>query len=149
MFTPATARTPLPPSVVPPTTWKACREPLLSGSVLFLAIASFALMTLVIGSLNWLGMAGMVVPIAVLLLGLGTANLPYEYLPGFWQDWVYPWNPLRFLAEGSRALLFQGAGWWNPTTLGLIITAIVGVTLVGSSVLRPATKRTPAEPERR
>ncbi|WP_164546441.1 YhgE/Pip domain-containing protein [Corynebacterium hylobatis] len=111
-----------------------------TGAAVFLAIASFALMTLVIGSINWLGMAGMIVPVAVLLLGLGTANLPYEFLPSFWQDWVYPWNPLRFLAEGSRALMFQSAGWWNPATLGLIVTGVVGVALVGTSVLKPAKK---------
>lgn len=111
-----------------------------AGAAVFLAIASFALMTLVIGSINWLGMAGMIVPVAVLLLGLGTANLPYEFLPSFWQDWVYPWNPLRFLAEGSRALMFQGAGWWNPATLGLIATSVVGIALTGTSVLKPAQK---------
>lgn len=111
-----------------------------AGAAVFLAIASFALMTLVIGSINWLGMAGMIVPVAVLLLGLGTANLPYEFLPSFWQDWVYPWNPLRFLAEGSRALMFQGAGWWNAATLGLIVTGIVGIVLTGTSVLKPAAK---------
>lgn len=103
----------------------------------FMAIASFALMTLVIGSVNWIGMAGMAVPVAILVLGLGTANLPFEFLPGFWQDLVYPWNPLRLLAEGARALLFQGAGWWNAATPGLVATAVVGVGLVTTSVLAP------------
>ncbi len=47
----------------------------------FLSVAVFALMSLVIGSINWAGMSGMLVPVGVLLLGLGTANLPYEFLP--------------------------------------------------------------------
>lgn len=104
-------------------------------SAVFLAISSFALMTLVIGSVNWLGTAGMVVPVAMLVLGMGTADLPYEFLPAFWQDFVHPWNPLRFLADGGRALLFQGAGWWNAATPGMVITAVVGAVLVGTSVL--------------
>lgn len=108
---------------------------------LFLAIASFALMTVVIGSINWIGMAGMAVPVLILVLGLGPADLPYEFLPSFWQHWVYPWNPLQFLASGARALLFQGAGWWNPATLGLIITATVGTALVATSVLTSRGKK--------
>lgn len=111
------------------------------AAVGFLALASFALMTLVIGSINWAGMAGMAVPIAILLLGLGTANLPYEFLPSFWQDWIHPWNPLRFLADGARALLYQDAGWWNASTLPLIITAVVGVVLVATSIATPRGRR--------
>ena len=40
----------------------------------FLSIAVFALMSLVIGSINWAGMIGMLVPVGVLLLGLGVAD---------------------------------------------------------------------------
>ncbi len=114
------------------------------GAGLFLAIASFALMTVVIGSINWVGMVGMAVPVLILILGLGPADLPYEFLPSFWQHWVYPWNPLQFLANGARALLFQGAGWWNAATLGLVITAIVGSVLVATSALTPRGKPSPA-----
>lgn len=108
----------------------------------FLSIAVFALMSLVIGSLNWAGMVGMLVPVGVLLLGLGVADLPYEFLPAFWQEWIYPWNPLRFLTEGGRALLFQGAGWWNSATLGLVVTGLVGAALIASSALTPRGRAT-------
>lgn len=111
------------------------------GAGLFLSVASFALMTIVIGSINWVGMIGMAVPVLILILGLGPADLPYEFLPSFWQEWVYPWNPLQFLATGSRALLFQGAGWWNAATLALIITAAVGTALVLTSAFTPRAKR--------
>ncbi|QNP55474.1 YhgE/Pip domain-containing protein [Tessaracoccus defluvii] len=120
-----------------------------AGAVTFLAIAAFALMTVVIGSVNWLGMGGMVVPVGILLLGLGTANMPFEFLPAFWQDLVYPWNPLRFLAEGSRALLFQDAGWWNAATPALVLTGLVGAVLVLSSVFTPRGRsRSRRRPER-
>lgn len=107
----------------------------------FLSIAVFALMSLVLGSINWAGMVGMFVPVGILLLGLGTANLPYEFLPSFWQDWIYPWNPLRFLAEGGRAVLYQGAGWWNAATLGLAITCLVGAALTATSALTPRGRK--------
>lgn len=110
------------------------------GAAFFLALASFALMALVIGSINLVGMAGMIVPVAVLILGMGTANLPYEFLPAFWQDWVYPWNPLRYLADGSRALLFQGASGMNPATGGLLVTGLVGLALVAASLMKPAAR---------
>lgn len=110
----------------------------------FVAIGVFALMSLVIGSINWVGMVGMIVPIGILLLSMGTANLPYEFLPAFWQDWIYPWSPLRFIAEGARALLYQGAGWWNAATLGLVVTGIVGLVLIVTSAFTPRG-RTPVE----
>lgn len=115
-----------------------------ASSAAFMAVSAFALMTLVIGSTNWAGPAGMVVPVLILALGLGTADLPYEFLPAFWQDLVYPWNPLRYLAEGARALLFQGAGWWNSATPALLVTAVVGGVLTATSVLRP--RRVTARP---
>lgn len=110
----------------------------------FLSIAVFALMSLVVGSINWAGMAGMLVPVGVLVLGLGAADLPYEFLPSFWQNWIYPWNPLRFLAEGGRALLYQGAGWWNAATLGLVVTGLIGIALVTTSVATPRGGRATA-----
>lgn len=116
-------------------------------AAVFLAISSFALMTLVIGSVNWFGAAGMVVPVLMLVLGLGTADLPFEFLPAFWQELVYPWNPLRFLADGGRALLYQGAGWWNVATLGLVVTAAVGTALVGTSPLTPRGRSASAQGE--
>lgn len=71
------------------------------------------------------------------LLGMGTANLPYEFLPAFWQDWIYPWMPLRFLAEGARALAFQGAALWNGSTAALSVTALVGAAALITSAWRP------------
>lgn len=114
----------------------------LVGAGVFLTISSFALMTLVMGSINWVGMVGMAVPVLILVLGLGPADLPFEFLPAFWQELVYPWNPLRFLAEGARALLYQGAGWWNAATPGMVTAAILGMVLVGASGLTPRGRRT-------
>jgi hypothetical protein len=107
---------------------------------LFMSLASFALITIVIGSLNWFGMVGMAVPILLLVLGLGTADLPYEFLPGFWQSMVYPWMPLRFIADGARAILYQGAGFWNISFGALAIVAAVGIFIMSTSIITPLHK---------
>lgn len=97
---------------------------------LFITIASFAFQMLVMGSLDLFGMAGMVVPIGLLIIGMGTAYLPTEFLPSFWQDWVYPWDPLRFMADGFRGILYMGQGFWNPSSPVLLIMVGVGLVLM-------------------
>lgn len=103
----------------------------------FQALASFALISLVLGSVNWVGTLGMAVPVLILVTGIGTADLPYEFLPSFWQEYIHPWNPLRFMADGARALAFQGAGWWNPATSGVLLAGAIGAVLTATSVFNP------------
>ncbi|MGI5951689.1 MAG: YhgE/Pip domain-containing protein [Brooklawnia sp.] len=103
----------------------------------FFGLSSLALMTVVIASVNLLGAAGLVIPMLFLLLGMATGNLAYELLPAFWQNFVYPWNPLRFMGDGARALAFQGAGWWNAATPAMVVLLVIGLVLVATSVLGP------------
>lgn len=98
---------------------------------LFVAMASFAFQMIVLGSLDLFGMAGMVVPIGLLVIGMGTAYLPTEFLPAFWQDWVYPWDPLRFMADGFRSIMYMGQGFWNSSSPALLVVAGVGAVLIG------------------
>lgn len=101
---------------------------------LFIAIASFAFQMLVVGSLDLFGMAGMIVPIGLLIIGMGTAYLPTEFLPAFWQDWVYPWDPLRFMADGFRGILYMDQGFWNQSSPILLIMVGVGLVLMAIKV---------------
>lgn len=98
---------------------------------LFVALASFSFQMLVLGSLDLLGMAGMIVPIGLLVIGMGTAYLPTEFLPAFWQDLVYPWDPLRFMADGHRGVPYMGQGFWNPSSPALLVVAAIGLGLMG------------------
>lgn len=97
---------------------------------LFVALCSFAFQLLVLGSLDLFGMAGMIVPIGLLVIGMGTAYLPTEFLPAFWQDWVYPWDPLRFMADGFRGILYMGQGAWNASSPALCVLACIGLALI-------------------
>lgn len=102
---------------------------------LFVGLASFAFQMLVLGALDLFGTAGMVVPIGLLVIGMGTAYLPTEFLPAFWQDWVYPWDPLRFMADGYRGILYMGQSFWNPSSLPILVLALIGLVLMGIRVV--------------
>lgn len=109
---------------------------------LFAFVASLSLLMIVIGSLELFKMPGMLIPGLVIILGLAVSVLPYEALPEFWQDGVYPWMPLRFITSGLREILYMGEGTWNDSTLPLIGMMSVGVVLLFLSLIRPKmTKR--------
>lgn len=101
---------------------------------LFVALASFAFQMLVLGALDLFGMAGMVVPIGLLVIGMGAAYLPTEFLPAFWQNWIYPWDPLRFMADGYRGIMYMGQGFWNASSPALLVMVAVGAVLVALKV---------------
>lgn len=116
----------------------------LADLALFVALASFGFQMLVLGSLDLFGMAGMVVPIGLLVIGMGTAYLPTEFLPAFWQSWIYPWDPLRFMADGFRGILYMGQGFWNPSSSALLLLAAVGAVLIGLRAVLCAKPGKPA-----
>lgn len=120
--------------------WVAGVEAPMAGFVLFSWLASFCVMLLFLGAFNLsLGLGGFIVLCG--LAGIMCGVLPYEALPAFWQDWVYPWAPQRFIGEGLRAVLYLDAGAWNAASGPLTAIGTVGVVLAGFSVLLPSGKR--------
>jgi X-X-X-Leu-X-X-Gly heptad repeat protein len=109
----------------------------LLDTALFIAIASFAFQLLVIAALDWFGMIGMVVPIGLLVIGMGAAYLPTEFLPEFWQQFVYPWDPLRFMVDGFKEILYMGQGFWNASAQVLALVVSIGFALLAANLLRP------------
>jgi len=110
---------------------------------IFIFVGFFAFATIVLFSVDWLGMWGLAIPAVILLLGLPLLLLPYEALLGFWQDAVYPWVPQRFIAEGVRGILFLGQSAANPSTLWLGVTAVIGLAVLFASVALPEGKSEP------
>lgn len=102
----------------------------------FLSVATFGFMTLIFGTVSWLGLAG--VPLAVLLLffALPLLSLAPEMLSSFYTDWVLPWLPMRMLFDGVKNILYFGQGGWNLATKELIYVVIIGVTLILLSILK-------------
>jgi len=108
--------------------------------VVLIFIGFFAVATIVLFSVDWLGLRGLVIPALVLLLGIPILALPYEALLTFWQNDVYPWVPQRFMIEGTRGVLFLGQKAGNPSTLGLAVTAVIGLAILFASLARAETK---------
>jgi len=96
---------------------------------LFLTTVSLALMLLVSGSVNLLGKKGMVIPGLLFVLGMGLMQVPYEFLARWYQVLVASWEPMRFIGEGMRSVLYQGGAVWNVASPALIALAVVGVGL--------------------
>lgn len=107
------------------------------NTVVFLSISAFALIIVVAGSIDLFGMAGMAIPVLMLVLGIGTANMPYEFLPEIWQKWIYPWMPLQIISNGIKQVVYTGAGWWNNLTDDLMIVVAAGLVLMIIAALKP------------
>jgi hypothetical protein len=102
----------------------------------YVMIASFCLLILIIGAIDLLGVAGVAIPVLIMFCGIAVANLPYEYLPAFWQKYVYSWEPLRLLADGIRDILYRGGMFWNTYSQELLILVAVGAACMVLSLLK-------------
>lgn len=114
----------------------------IADTFIFLSLAAFALIMVVAGAIDLFGMAGMAIPIMMRVLGIGTANMPYEFLPAIWQKWIYPWMPLQIISNGIKRVVYTGAGWWNDLTADLMIVVAVGLALLLIAIFKPVKKDT-------
>ena len=120
--------------------WVAGVETPMADFVLFMWLASFCVMLLFIGAFSLsLGLGGFIALCG--LAGMMCGPLPFEALPTFWQDWVYPWAPQRFIGEGLRAVMYLDAGAWNVGSGPLAAIGAVGVALAGFAALLPRKKQ--------
>lgn len=111
-----------------------------AGSVLFLWMASLCVMLVFLGLFDIAVPLGALGALLVFACGMACGILPFELLPAFWQDWVFPWAPQRFMGEGIRAILYMGAGVWNAGSGPLLITGVVGAACIALAGLLPAKK---------
>lgn len=119
--------------------WLATQASISYGNLAaYIFIASLTFQLLTVASLDWLGMPGMAIPICILVIGMGTAYLPTEFLPDLWRDAVYPWDPLRFMVDGFREILYMGKGVVNNSTLPLLSVMLISAIAFLANLLRPA-----------
>ena len=102
---------------------------------LFGTIAIFGLMMIIVSVLRWMGLGGIALFIVTLFLGISTAILPYEVLPEFWQNWIYPWAPARLVSSGLREVFYISGHWFNDSTGAFLMLAIVGISLLYLTVV--------------
>jgi hypothetical protein len=108
----------------------------------FAAAASLCVLLMIHGVLAWTGIGGISIFVLIMALGLIASNLPYELLPTFWQDWIYPWIPLRFVSEGLRSVFYMGEGVFNGATGVLMWIGAGGLVLLLLSVFKPRRMKT-------
>lgn len=116
-------------------------------AILFLWIASFGLMFVLVGAFDAHVGLGALVAGCVFSFGMACGVMPLEMLPAFWQDWVFPWAPQRFIGEGMRAILYRGAGAWNASCPPLLAFAAAGAALVCIAAVLPGKTRREAPSE--
>ena len=113
----------------------------------FLWIASFCLMTMIMGFMNIARPLGIFIALTCFALGMGVGMLAKEMLPQLWRTWVYPWVPQHFISQGTSSIIFMKGGIWNSGTLPLIITGLVGLVLtILSGVLGGRKKAKDTQP---
>lgn len=117
-------------------TWLVGVEVSALNIILYVWLVSLGMMLAIVGCANISLPFGVLVFVLSLAFGMGTGILPYEMLPAFWQDWVYPWAPQRYIGEGIRDIMFMDAGAWNKGSLYFLILAIGGIALLGLSGLK-------------
>ena len=106
----------------------------------FLMICCFSMMMLIVGAVDLIGRPGVIVPVLIMICGTAVANLPYEYLPAFWQKYVFPWEPLRFIAEGVREIIYRGGDWFNQYAQNMLWLVAIGAAFMILSVLKRGKK---------
>ena len=121
--------------------WVAGAQSPATETVLFLWLASFCLMMAVEGLSNIALPLGALGAVTVIAFGMSTGVMPFEALPRFWQDWVFPWAPQRFLGEGLRSIMYMGAGAWNAVAPVFAAIGVVGVAVSLLSLAVPEGKK--------
>jgi ABC-type polysaccharide/polyol phosphate export permease len=110
--------------------------PQFTDTALFLSITSFSFFLMISAVLSLLGIKG--IPVFVLLLFFGGPLLAMapEMMCSFYQDWFYPWLPMRFMVEGLRELFFFGKGltWSSPVSTLVWIGLVSMVIILGSAL---------------
>lgn len=102
--------------------------------------AVFGMMMLILGVMRWIGFGGLALAVLAMFLSMGTIYLPYNALPAFWQHWIYPWAPVRIIGQGLREIFFLDGGWFNSSTVIMIVLAAVGICLSYLSFVRKGSE---------
>ncbi|KRK45161.1 DUF3533 domain-containing protein [Dellaglioa algida] len=111
----------------------------------FLSFTSFAFIMLFSGVLTWIGFPGVIVFVLLLFFSIPLLAMAQPLVPQFYQDWVLPWLPMRFLYDGGRSILYYGASFWNSSTVGLTYVLIIGGILFFAEGFSPKHRKVERE----
>ncbi|MDA1761046.1 DUF3533 domain-containing protein [Bacillus cereus] len=113
-----------------------------TDTALFLSITSFSFFLMISAVLSLVGIKGIGVFALLLFFGAPLLSLAPEMLSPFYQDWVYPWLPMKFMIEGLREIFFFGKGvsWNTPVTVLVWIGIVSAVIILATAFKRSAVK---------
>jgi putative membrane protein len=100
-------------------------------------LGSVTFVSTVLALISWLGDAGRLLSVILLILQLAASGgiYPIELSPPFYQV-IHPYLPFTLLVRGFRAAMFSAFdAQWQPAALGLLLFAI-GATLLGAMLAR-------------
>ena len=115
--------------------------------MLFLWIAAFCVMVLLIGTLDLLAPLGALLAVALFSCGMSSTMLAPEMLPGWYRDWFYPWVPQHFMGDGARAIIYMGDSAANSSVAPLLIMGAIGIVLFAIALFIPGKKLKDENPE--
>ncbi|MFD1953464.1 YhgE/Pip domain-containing protein [Paenibacillus thailandensis] len=111
-------------------------------TALFLSVASFSFLFMILAVLLWLGMAGIPIFILLMFFGAPLLALAPEAMPAFYRDWVFPWLPMRFMTDGLRELLFFGKEFeWSLPVSVLVWIGLGSILAALLSPLKPVARK--------
>lgn len=91
----------------------------------FLSITGFSFILLILTTMTWIGFGGIIIFVLLMFYGLPLVQMAPEMLPAFYQNWIYPWIPMRFMIDGLGEILFFSGSLWNRSTTVLIWILII------------------------
>lgn len=100
-------------------------------TALFLTITSFSFFLMISAVLSLVGIGGIAIFVIMLFFGAPLLALAPEMMSTFYQDWIYPWLPMRFMVEGLREIFFFGEGFtWNTPVSILVSIGLVSILII-------------------
>lgn len=116
--------------------------PFKTDTALFLSIAYLSFFLMISSVISWIGIKGVPIFALVLFFGVPLLSMAPEMMPDFYQDWIYPWLPMRFMVEGLRELFFFGKGLsWSHSVAVLSGIGLVSLVILFASSLKPMAKK--------
>ncbi|KOY82827.1 ABC transporter permease [Lysinibacillus macroides] len=95
---------------------------------LFSSLACLGFLFLILATITWLRLPSLVVYILLMFFGLPLIQMAPEMLPVFYQDYILPWLPMKFLINGLKDILYFGQGVFNGN--GVILTWMAVISFV-------------------
>ena len=104
----------------------------------FVSFAAFCFFLLVSAVTAWIGKPAITLFMVVMLLGMGVLMMPMEMLPDFFVNFIRPWIPIRFAAEGLREIFYFGSGFYTGSSFNTIAgIGAAGFTLYILAIFKP------------